>query len=260
MMKHRCAGCLARAINSRIFQFPGLPLRVVAQAGAVVALVEVLEDTGENLGLFVGEIDAFAGVWNVGMDSTAWRRGRCTALSCKERRGAEDGFVGGEEALFRAYAEHDDGGGGGGWGAGCGVSEAYSIAIYSVAGWLRGMGWDQSAVYVRDIWGIVEDDSSLDSGAARAGAVSYIPRPARSGGFRGAVSWEVVGCWDFSGQHGDSMGRDSEDRGIDSGATGLLIRRRRGKTECYRWVWGGLVMIIRERTGWGLGERHGQSI
>lgn len=73
------------------------------------------------------------------------------------------------------------------------------------------MNWDQSAVYVRDIWGIVEDDASLDAGAAGAGAVSYIARPARSGRFCGAVSREVVGSWDFSGQHGDSMGGDSED-------------------------------------------------
>lgn len=118
-MKHRCAGCLSRAINAGIFQFPGSTPGVVAETGCVVALVEVLKDTGENLGLFVGEVDAFAGVWDVGMDSTARGGGCCAALSCEERRGAEDGFVGGEEALFWAYAEHDDGGGGWCWGAGC---------------------------------------------------------------------------------------------------------------------------------------------
>lgn len=66
MMKHRCCrlsqfttGPGANAYIC-VFELPCLSPAVVSQARVVVALVEVLEDAGEDFGLFVWEVDAFA--------------------------------------------------------------------------------------------------------------------------------------------------------------------------------------------------------
>ena len=71
------------------------------EAGVVVAFVEVLEDGGEDFGDFFGEGNSFGG----GLEELA-------ADDCGEEGGSrENVFVGGEEALFGADAEGDDGGG-----------------------------------------------------------------------------------------------------------------------------------------------------
>lgn len=65
----------------------------------VVSLVEVFEDGGEDLRQFFGEVDSLGG----GFEELA-------AADCREEgRCGEDVFVGGEESLFRANAESDDG-------------------------------------------------------------------------------------------------------------------------------------------------------
>jgi hypothetical protein len=67
----------------------------VQEPRVVVPLVHVLEDGGEDLGLFLGEVDAFG----VGLEELA------AAAGGEEGGGGEDVFVGGEEALLRADAE-----------------------------------------------------------------------------------------------------------------------------------------------------------
>lgn len=113
MMKHRRSRLSqfptsARA-NARIcvFQLPCLGPTVVSQTRVVVALVEVLENAGEDLGLLFWEVDELAW-WFLG-ESGAWRIwvwGLGCAVGGEEGGCAEDGFVGGEEALFGAHAEH----------------------------------------------------------------------------------------------------------------------------------------------------------
>ena len=77
------------------FELPAVPPLVVQQAGVVVALVEVFEHGGEDLGDVVGQVDAFG----EGFEELA-------AADCGEEGGVgEDVFVGGEEALFGADAE-----------------------------------------------------------------------------------------------------------------------------------------------------------
>ena len=116
MMKHRrcclsqfSAGACANA-NIGILQLPCLGPAVVSQPRVVVALVEILEDAGEDFGLLVWEVDALA--WRLEEESRLWRiRVRCLRCTMRgeEGRCAEDGFVGGEEAVFGAHAEHDYG-------------------------------------------------------------------------------------------------------------------------------------------------------
>ena len=84
-----------------VFKLPCVFTLVVEETGVVVAFVEVLEDGGEDLGDLFGEGDSFGG----GLEELA-------AADCgEEGRSGEDVFVGGEEALFRADTECDDGGG-----------------------------------------------------------------------------------------------------------------------------------------------------
>ena len=84
-----------------VFKLPCVFSLVVEETGVVVAFVEVFEDGGEDLGDFFGEGDAFGG----GLEELA-------AADCgEEGRCGEDVFVGGEETLFGADTECDDGGG-----------------------------------------------------------------------------------------------------------------------------------------------------
>jgi hypothetical protein len=98
----------ARA-NSRVcvLQLPCLRPAVVSQTRVVVALVEVLEDAGEDLGLLVWEVDALVW-WLVGESGPRRIWVWCLGCAVRGEEGgcAEDGFMGGEEALFRAHAEH----------------------------------------------------------------------------------------------------------------------------------------------------------
>ena len=82
-----------------VFKLPGVFTLVVEETGVVVAFVEVFEDGGEDLGDFFGEGDSFGG-----------RLEELAADDCGEEGGSgEDVFMGGEEPLFGADAERDDG-------------------------------------------------------------------------------------------------------------------------------------------------------
>lgn len=85
-MKHRRTRSLTRRIDGRIFQLPGSALRIVFQARIVVSLVKVLEDTRQDFSLFIWEVDSFAGVWDIGINSGC-RAGGIAALGSEERRG-----------------------------------------------------------------------------------------------------------------------------------------------------------------------------
>ena len=113
MMKHRRRRLSQFPTSARanscvcVLQLPCLRPAVVSQTRVVVTLVEILEDAGEDLGLLVWKVDALAR-WLVG-ESGPWRiRVWCLGCAVRGEEGgcAEDGFVGGEEALFRAHAEH----------------------------------------------------------------------------------------------------------------------------------------------------------
>lgn len=80
-------------------ELPRVLALVVHEVGVVVAFVEVLKHGGEDLGLLVRQGDAFGG----GLHELA------AAGGVEEGRDAEDVFVGGEEALFAADDERDDG-------------------------------------------------------------------------------------------------------------------------------------------------------
>lgn len=100
MMEHRTLdGASTSVVVLRILEFPRVAAFVVQQARVVVALVEVLEDGGEDLGEFFGEVDAFGG----GFEELA------AADGGEEGGVGEDVFVGGEETLFGADADGDDG-------------------------------------------------------------------------------------------------------------------------------------------------------
>lgn len=84
-----------------VFKLPCVLALVVQETGVVVAFVEVFENGGEDLGNLFREGDSFGG----GLEKLA-------AADCGEEGGSgEDVFVGGEETLFRADTECDDGGG-----------------------------------------------------------------------------------------------------------------------------------------------------
>jgi hypothetical protein len=112
MMKHRRRRLSQlpgadTSIRIRVLELPGLFPAVMSEPRVVVSFVEILEDAGEDLGLFVWEVDALSR-WLEGW-SWAWRCwAGCLgcAVGCEEGGCAEDGFVGGEEAFFRAHAEH----------------------------------------------------------------------------------------------------------------------------------------------------------
>lgn len=108
-MPHRSPGRLALAVCARVLEFPCPAPGIMLQARVVVAFVEEFEHAGEDLGLFVWKVNSFA--WVVDVRVCSWRRrwGLRAALVCEDGRCSEDGFVGGEEALFGAYAEHHDG-------------------------------------------------------------------------------------------------------------------------------------------------------
>ena len=84
-----------------VFKLPCVFALVVQETGVVVAFVEVFENGGEDLGDLFGEGDSFGG----GLEELATN-------DCGEEGGSgEDIFVGGEEPLFGADAEGNDGGG-----------------------------------------------------------------------------------------------------------------------------------------------------
>lgn len=88
-----------------VFELPGVQAAVAQETWVVVALVEVLEDAGEHLWLFVGEVDPATG--RVG--------GSCGgggAGGGKERGDAENVLVGGEEAFLGADGDGYHGRGG----------------------------------------------------------------------------------------------------------------------------------------------------
>ena len=105
-------------------ELPRIAALVVDEAGVVVALVEVLEDRREDFGLVVGQGNALGCREGGGAGGRRGRRGRRGAGRAvvqhvvlqgllEERRGAEDVFVGGKDALVTADDERDDWGGGG---------------------------------------------------------------------------------------------------------------------------------------------------
>ena len=71
----------------------------MAETGIIVAFVEVFENGGEDLGEFFGEVDSFCG----GFEELAAANGG------EEGGMGKNIFVGGEEALFGADADGDDG-------------------------------------------------------------------------------------------------------------------------------------------------------
>ena len=73
----------------------------------VVALVEIFEDRGEDLGLLVGQGDAAVRLVEEGVGRRR-RRGAIVEEGMEVRRGAEDVFVGCEDALFSADDDCDD--------------------------------------------------------------------------------------------------------------------------------------------------------
>ena len=83
-----------------VFQKPTRPLLVVGEFGRVVALVEVLKHSGEDFGLLLRQVDAFAR----GFEEL------CPTVLGEGRGFAEDILVGGEEALGGSDADGDDGG------------------------------------------------------------------------------------------------------------------------------------------------------
>jgi hypothetical protein len=83
-----------------VLQEPTASLLIIVDGRSVVALVEILEDGGEDFGGFVGEFDAFAG----GLEEL------CPDDVGEEGRFVEDAFVSGEESLFGADADGHDGG------------------------------------------------------------------------------------------------------------------------------------------------------
>ena len=85
----------------RHLELPGVAALVVQEARVVVAFVEVFEHRGEDFGDFFGQGDSFG----AGFEELA------AADGGEEGGVGEDVFVGGEEALFGADAEGDDGGG-----------------------------------------------------------------------------------------------------------------------------------------------------
>ena len=84
-----------------VFQLPGVLTFVVKEFGVVVALVEVLEDAGEDFGDLGGEGDPVG----VGFEEVAAGDGS------EEGRGGESVGVGGEEAFRGADGEGYDWGG-----------------------------------------------------------------------------------------------------------------------------------------------------
>lgn len=50
---------LSLAVNTYILQLTQIASRVVDYTGRIIASVEILEDAGEDFGLFVGEINSF---------------------------------------------------------------------------------------------------------------------------------------------------------------------------------------------------------
>lgn len=50
---------LSFAVNAYILQLPQIASWVVNYAGGIIASVEVLEDAGEDFGLFIREVDSF---------------------------------------------------------------------------------------------------------------------------------------------------------------------------------------------------------
>lgn len=89
----------ASAVVLGILELPGVATFVVEQTRVVIAFVEVFEDRGEYLGEFFGQVDTFGG----GLEELA------AADGGEEGRVGEDVFMGGEEALFMADADGDDG-------------------------------------------------------------------------------------------------------------------------------------------------------
>lgn len=103
-------GGLARALAVVLYvlHLPRVAALVVDQARVVVALVEVLEHGGEDLGLLVRQVDA------LGVAAAAGRGG--VQVLRRQRllepwRGAEDVLVRGEDTLvFADYKGYDGGG------------------------------------------------------------------------------------------------------------------------------------------------------
>jgi hypothetical protein len=77
----------ARVLN--ILQVPARTLLIEGNLRSIIAFVEVFEDGGEDLWLFVGQLDAFARCLEE----------LCTALLCEVGGLAQNVFVRGEETL-----------------------------------------------------------------------------------------------------------------------------------------------------------------
>lgn len=98
--RRRVDHCLVgTVVVAAVFQSPGVALLVELETRVVIALVQVLEDRRENLGLLVGEIDTLVG----GLVELA------TACSLEVRRVRQNILVCCEETLLSSYAYCDDG-------------------------------------------------------------------------------------------------------------------------------------------------------
>lgn len=171
MMKHRrrrlsqfSTGACANA-GIGVLQLPCLSSAVVSQPRVVVALVEVLEDAGENFGLLVWEVNAFA--CRLEGESRPWRiRVRCLGCTVRgeEGRCAEDGFVGGEEAVFGAHAEHYYWTC---WGCSGGRVSAWIndlvVQMMVMMKCRRRWRWRYMGMDLRYVWGFVESSTLLKS-------------------------------------------------------------------------------------------------
>lgn len=91
------AMALSVVIDARVLELPRIEMRVVLQPRIVIATVQILQDAGDYLGLFVRQIERF--------DEHAQRRDWSPRKCCREeRRDAEDLPVCDEETSFGSHS------------------------------------------------------------------------------------------------------------------------------------------------------------
>lgn len=90
---------ISRLAADRGFEFPRVAVSVMKQAGSVVALVEILEDSREDVGLLIRKREAFS----------LGRGGGSSTGSLEERCLAQDVFVSGKDTPLPTHRQCDDG-------------------------------------------------------------------------------------------------------------------------------------------------------